>query len=93
MLRKISIGNQVFPYQMEAQRPSGEVGASAAYVRKRNESINGVYYFRNDPVGGGGLIRSNEVPNLVKIMTDFRMKFVRDHEPGGVWRTALFSRK
>ena len=73
--------NQIFTNRNEAQGPSGKVGALAADMREGDKRIYRVNDFRDQPVGGFGIIRSDEVPNLVKIATDFRVEVVGDHSP------------
>lgn len=59
--------------------------------QKRVYSVN---YLRNQPVGGFRIVRCDEVPNLVKVTTDFRVEVIGDHSPDCVRRAAaLFSRK
>ena len=74
--------------------PSGEVGALVADTEERDERVDSRDYFRNQPVGGFGIARSDEIPHLVKVTTDFRVEVIGDHSPGCVRRAAaLFSRK
>ncbi|HWF07152.1 MAG TPA: hypothetical protein VG297_01750 [Bryobacteraceae bacterium] len=89
-------GDHVLTHGNEAQGPSGKVGASAADVGERDkriDSVDSVDYFRNQLDGGFGVIRADEIPNLVKVTTDFRVEVIGNHSPGCVRRAALFSRK
>ncbi len=71
-----------------------EVGTAAADTGKWHKSVYGIDYLRNQPIGGGGIVGPNDVPNFVKVTTDFRMKIIGDHSPAWVLRAAaLFSRK
>ncbi len=68
------IGNQVFTHQSEPERLRGEIRASVALIGKWNQRANGGQNFRNHPVGGIEIIRTNEFPNLVKVSSGFRME-------------------
>jgi hypothetical protein len=72
-----SVGNEIFAHHDKAQRPSGEVRASVADTGERDQSIYGVNYLSNQPVGGVGIIRRDELPNFVKVNPDFRVEI--DH--------------
>jgi hypothetical protein len=47
-----------------------------AHISERDKSIDGANYFRNHQVGCFGIIRTDELPNLVKVTTDFRMEII-----------------
>ncbi len=76
------IGDQVFADQNEAQGPRSEIRALVAHIGERNHSIHGVNNFRNQPVGGVGTIRRNELPNLVEVNPDFRVEIISDQLTG-----------
>jgi hypothetical protein len=46
---------------------------------ERDKRVYSVNHCRNQPVGGFGIIRSDELPNLVKVTTDFRVEVISDH--------------
>ena len=43
---------------------------------ERDKIIYGLNYFRNHPVGSVGIIRRNELPNLVEVGPDFRVEIL-----------------
>jgi hypothetical protein len=61
---------------------------------QKDKRAYSVDYFRKQPFGGVGVIRADEIPNLVKVAPDFRVEVTGDHSPGCVRQAAaLFSRK
>jgi hypothetical protein len=89
-----SVSDQILTYRNEAQGPSSKVWALAAHARERDERIYSLNYFRYQAVGGFAIIRADEVPDLVKVATDFRVEVVGDYSPDCFrWAAALSSRK
>ena len=70
------VGNQVIPFVRETQRALCQVRTAIASMGKRNQLFDGLQNIRNHPVGGGGVVVRDELPNVLQIEKGCRVKVV-----------------